>query len=71
MEAFQYSEYNWLNKFGIIKIDETSSKYFNNQETKKNLWVPNNYSTNCFDCEVKFSTLIIRQHHCRICGNIF
>ena len=71
MENLQLSEYNWLNKFGIIKLDETSSKYFNNQETKKNLWVPNNYSTNCFDCEVKFSTLIVRQHHCRICGNIF
>ena len=70
MEFVKTSEFNWLNKFGIIKLDETTKKYIN-QDIKKNFWVPNNVSTNCFDCEVKFSTFIVRQHHCRICGNIF
>ena len=70
MQFSKESEFNWLNKFGIIKLDETTKKYIN-QDIKKNFWVPNNASTNCFDCEVKFSTFIIRQHHCRICGNIF
>jgi len=60
--------FNWLIKFGIIKIDESESKI---QESQKNLWVPNNVATNCFECENKFTTIIVRQHHCRICGKIF
>ena len=60
--------FNWLIKFGIIKIDESESKI---QESQKNLWVPNNAVTNCFECENKFTTIMVRQHHCRICGNIF
>ena len=60
--------FNWLIKFGIIKIDESESKI---QESQKSLWVPNNAVTNCFECENKFTTIMVRQHHCRICGNIF
>ena len=60
--------FNWLIKFGIIKIDESESKI---QEAQKSLWVPNNIVTNCLECENKFTTIMVRQHHCRICGNIF
>ena len=70
MEILKISEFNWLTKFGILKLDEITNKYVN-QEIRKNFWVQNNLSTNCFICDVKFSTFIIRQHHCRICGNIF
>ena len=70
MNIGKVSDFNWLTKLGIIKIDENNSKYFNT-ETKKIFWVSNNLSTNCFECSVKFSTFLVRQHHCRICGNVF
>ncbi len=70
MNIAKVSDFNWLTKLGIIKIDENNSKYFNT-ETKKIFWVSNNLSTNCFECSVKFSTFLVRQHHCRICGNVF
>ena len=70
MEILKISKFNWLTKFGIIKLDEITNKCIN-QEIKKNFWVENSLSTNCFECEVKFSTFMVRQHHCRICGNIF
>ena len=70
MDIAKVSDFNWLTKFGIIKLDESNSKYFNT-ETRKNFWVSNNLSTNCFECDVKFTTFLVRQHHCRICGNIF
>ena len=69
MDIHKTSDFNWLIKFGIIKIDENSYKF--SQETKKNFWVSDKSSTNCFDCEAHFSTILVRMHHCRICGNIF
>ena len=68
MDIQKIMDFNWLIKFGIIKIDENSCKV--NKETKKNFWVSDSSATNCFDCENQFSTLL-RMHHCRICGNIF
>ena len=68
MEILKISEFNWLTKFGILKLDENNKS---NQDLKKNFWVPNHLSANCFECEVKFSTFVAWQHHCRICGNIF
>ena len=34
MNIGKVSDFNWLTKLGIIKIDENNSKYFNT-ETKK------------------------------------
>lgn len=34
------------------------------------LWMPDNKSRECYDCEAKFSTFR-RKHHCRLCGQIF
>ena len=64
------SSSNWINKFGIMILDEHTKKIVN-QDIKNNYWVPNAMAISCFDCESKFSTFTVRQHHCRICGNIF
>ncbi|CAH0389172.1 unnamed protein product [Bemisia tabaci] len=33
-------------------------------------WMPDSKSKECYDCSCKF-TLLIRRHHCRVCGQIF
>ena len=34
-------------------------------------WVPDGDRLACFHCEVPFSTLKTRRHHCRLCGEVF
>ena len=36
----------------------------------KKYWMPDSACKECFECQTKFS-LIVRRHHCRICGRIF
>ena len=69
MDVFKIIKYNWLINFEIIKFDENYK--FISPETKKNFWLPDNLSQNCFSCETKFTLILDRRHHCRICGNIF
>ena len=69
MDVFKIIKYNWLINFEIIKFDENYK--FISPEIKKNFWLPDNLSQNCFSCEAKFSLILGRRHHCRICGNIF
>ena len=38
---------------------------------KRALWVPNDYSEFCMRCNGRFCFLLIRRHHCRICGLLF
>jgi len=69
MDVFKIIKYNWLINFEIIKFDENYK--FISPEIKKNFWMPDNLTQNCFSCETKFSLILGRRHHCRICGNIF
>ena len=69
MEVLKINKYNWLINFGIITFDENYKSI--SSETKKNFWLPDNLSQNCFSCEVKFTLILNTRHHCRICGNIF
>lgn len=39
-------------------------------ENKGNVWMDDNFVTNCLSCGVEFS-FYERKHHCRSCGNIF
>ena len=69
MDVFKIEKTNWLINFGILTFDENYKTI--SSEAKKKFWMPDNLSQNCFFCEVKFSMLFDRRHHCRICGNIF
>ena len=69
MDVLKILNYNWLINFGLIQFDENYKNI--TPETKKLFWLPDNLSQNCFHCDTKFSLLLNRQHHCRICGNIF
>lgn len=33
-------------------------------------WIPDESAVNCVGCRAKF-TLLVRRHHCRVCGKIF
>ena len=68
MDVLKIINYNWIVNLGIIIYDENYKSI--EPEAKKLFWLPDNLSQNCFSCENKFS-LLNRQHHCRICGNIF
>lgn len=35
------------------------------------LWVPDNFSSNCMDCDQTFGFPAPRRHHCRVCGLLF
>ncbi|CCI50147.1 unnamed protein product [Albugo candida] len=35
------------------------------------LWVPDNFSSNCMDCKNPFGFPKPRRHHCRVCGLLF
>jgi len=37
----------------------------------KTMWVPDEKAMMCYNCQKLFSTLFLRKHHCRICGNVF
>ena len=69
MDVLKIINYNWLINLGLIEFDESYKNI--SSESKKILWLPDNLSQNCFQCQAKFSLLLNRQHHCRICGNIF
>ena len=47
--------------------DENISKIF----TPRNYWVKDLDTQNCFNCDKQFILLILRKHHCRMCGHIF
>ena len=69
MDVLKILNYNWLINLGLIEFDENYKSI--TSESKKLFWLPDNLSQNCFQCDSKFSHLLNRQHHCRICGNIF
>ncbi len=37
----------------------------------KELWVPDDEAPSCFNCNKAFVAIIIRRHHCRMCGQVF
>ena len=55
-----------------IYIDNKNNKSnnINIPSRKPSIWIPNNKITKCFNCKAEFG-LLLRKHHCRICGRIF
>ena len=40
------------------------------RKDRRMYWMDDNYCESCYSCGSKFS-LVLRKHHCRICGQIF
>lgn len=64
--------------FGLRQGLETSDEKINMivsnvtpVNNEKTMWVPDEKAITCYNCQQQFSTLFLRKHHCRICGNIF
>lgn len=53
----------------LLAMKDKDLNDYKNTELKK-LWMPDNKSRECYDCNAKFNTFR-RKHHCRLCGQIF
>lgn len=53
----------------LLAMKDKDLNDYKNTELKK-LWMPDNKSRECYDCNSKFNTFR-RKHHCRLCGQIF
>nr|CCA21360.1 conserved hypothetical protein [Albugo laibachii Nc14] len=54
-------------------IDDRFSTSFlgSSAASLEQLWVPDNFSSNCMDCKSPFGFPKPRRHHCRVCGLLF
>jgi len=52
-----------------INGDDKSS-HMSKRKDRRMYWMDDNYCESCYSCGSKF-TLVLRKHHCRICGQIF
>jgi 1-phosphatidylinositol-3-phosphate 5-kinase len=53
----------------LIMMKDKNLNDYKNTELQK-LWMPDEKSRECYDCQGKF-TVLRRKHHCRLCGCIF
>ena len=52
-----------------MEVSEQTTTH-ENVAISRELWVPDRNVQQCFNCYREFS-LVVRKHHCRICGHIF
>ena len=70
--AYSGSRQSMLTSSSGLKRTATSSFVgVNYRPRKPPVWVPDHLAFNCKSCDVEFSSLMNRLHHCRNCGRCF